>query len=143
MNKEDYVATASTTVNAPAGKVWEALTDRASIKEYMFGTDMVSDFKKGSPITWKGEWEGRAYEDKGEVLDSETNRLLRYTHFSPLTGQPDLPENYHTVTIELTPNGSQTEVSLSQDNNPTEEERDHSQKNWEMMLGGLKKFVET
>ncbi len=141
--KEDFVATASATVNAPAEKVWKALTDRASIKEYMFGTDMVSDFKKGSPITWKGEWEGKAYEDKGEVLDVETNRLLRYTHFSPLTGEPDLPENYHTVTIELKPNGAQTEVSLSQDNNATEEERDHSRKNWEMMLGGLKKFVET
>lgn len=141
--KDDFVATASATVNAPAEKVWKALTDRASIKEYMFGTDMVSDFKKGSPITWKGEWEGKAYEDKGEVLDVETNRLLRYTHFSPLTGEPDLPENYHTVTIELKPKGAQTEVSLSQDNNGTEEERDHSRKNWEMMLGGLKKFVET
>ena len=142
MKNEDFIARASTTVNASADKVWKALTDRASIKEYMFGTDMVSDFKKGSPITWKGEWEGRAYEDKGEVLDVEPNRLLRYTHFSPLTGEPDIPENYHTVTIELKPNGSQTDVSLSQDNNRTEDARDHSRKNWEMMLGGLKTFVE-
>jgi uncharacterized protein YndB with AHSA1/START domain len=142
MSKEDFTAHASTTVNAPAEKVWAALTDRASIKEYMFGTDMVSDFKKGSAVTWKGEWEGRKYEDKGEILDVEPNRLLRYTHFSPLAGAPDIPENYHTVTIALKPNGSQTEVSLSQDNNGTEEERDHSRKNWEMMLGGLKKFVE-
>ena len=50
--EEDFIATASTTVNAPAETVWKALTDRASIKEYMFGTDMVSDFKKGCRA-WK------------------------------------------------------------------------------------------
>jgi len=58
-------------------------------------------------------------------------------------GKPDTPENYHSVTIELTGAGSgKTRVSLSQDNNATEEARDHSQKNWETMLGGLKKYVE-
>jgi uncharacterized protein YndB with AHSA1/START domain len=72
----------------------------------------------------------------------EPNRLLQYTHFSPLSGLPDKPENYHTVTITLTPAGNGTRVSLSQDNNANEQEREHSQTNWEMMLGSLKKFLE-
>jgi uncharacterized protein YndB with AHSA1/START domain len=138
----DRVAKASATINAPAARIWEALIDPAQIKQYMFGTNVVSDWKQGSPITWKGEWQGRAYEDKGVVQRIDPPRVLQYTHFSPLAGLPDAPENYHTVTIELSENGSRTDVTLSQGNNPTEEEREHSEKNWQMMLEGLKKFVE-
>jgi hypothetical protein len=68
--------------------------------------------------------------------------LMQYTHFSPLTGLPDKPENYHTVTIELTPEGERTQVALSQDNNATEKAREHSTKNWEMMLTSLRQVLE-
>ena len=136
------VATASTTIHAPASKVWDALVDPTKIKQYMFGTDVKSDFKVGSPITWKGEWKGRAYEDKGVVQRIAPNRLLQYTHFSPLAGLPDKPENYHTVAIELSGDDGETKVKLSQDNNATEEERAHSAENWSMMLEGLKKLLE-
>jgi uncharacterized protein YndB with AHSA1/START domain len=141
MNK-GLVAKASTTIDAPVGKVWDALVNPAMIKQYMFGTTVASDFKKGSPITWKGEWQGKKYEDKGVILEIEPQRILKYSHFSPLSGQPDAPENYHNVTIELSGQGPQTRVSLSQDNNATEEERKHSEKNWETMLSGLKKLLE-
>jgi uncharacterized protein YndB with AHSA1/START domain len=137
------VAKASTTVQAPAAKVWDALVTPATIKQYMFGTTVVSDFKKGSPITWKGEWQGKKYEDKGVILDLQPKRKLAYSHFSPLSGLPEKPENFHNVTIELVDKGKQTLVSLSQDNNANEKERDHSQKNWEMMLSGLKKLLES
>ena len=139
----DRIAKASTTIDAPAAKVWDALVTPASIKEYMFGTNVSSGWKEGSPITWKGEWQGRAYEDKGEIRKFDAPRVLQYTHFSPLAGLPDTPENYHTVTVELSGDGSRTDVVLSQDNNPTEEAKDHSEKNWRMMLDGLKKFVES
>ena len=136
------IATASTTINAPADKVWDALVNPAKIKQYMFGTTVTSDFKEGSPITWKGEFKGKAYEDKGEIRHVERPRLLEYTHYSPTSGQTDTPENYHTVTIELAPAGSATRVTLSQDNNPTEDARKHSEENWNQMLTGLKKLVE-
>ncbi|HEY8180798.1 MAG TPA: SRPBCC domain-containing protein [Thermoanaerobaculia bacterium] len=137
------VAKASTTIQAPAAKVWDALVTPATIKQYMFGTTVASDFKKGSPITWKGEWQGKKYEDKGVILDLQPKRRLAYSHFSPLSGLPEKPENFHNVTIELVDKGKQTLVSLSQDNNANEKERDHSQKNWEMMLSGLKKLLES
>ena len=140
--KKDFIAKASTTINAPIAKVWDAFVNPQVIKKYMFGTTVASDWKEGSPITWKGEWEGRAYEDKGVILKIEPERLLKYSHFSPLSGQPDVPENYHKVTIELSRKGKQTAVSLSQDNNATEEARQHSEKNWKMMLAGLKKQLE-
>ena len=138
----DHIAKASRTIDAPRAKVWDALTNPALIKQYMFGTNVTSDFKEGSPITWKGEWEGKAYEDKGTIKKVDRERVLQFTHFSPLAGLPDKPENYHNVTMELSGDGSQTNVALSQDNNPTDEERQHSEKNWGMMLDGLKKLRE-
>ena len=141
MNK-GLVAKASTTINAPAGKVWEALTKPEIIRQYMFGTSVVSDWKVGSSILWKGEWQGKPYEDKGKILDLEEERMLQYSHFSPLTGKPDVPENYHTVTVELAADGQQTAVSLSQDNNASEEAREHSEKNWNMVLQKLRGLLE-
>lgn len=136
-------AQASTTIDAPAGRVWEALIDPKKIRQYMFGTSVSSDFKEGSPIAWKGEWQGKPYEDKGVILKVNPPKTLRYSHFSPLSGLPDKPENYHTVTIELAPKGGKTLVTLTQDGNATEEAQQHSQKNWEMMLASLKKLLES
>ncbi len=67
---------------------------------------------------------------------------MQYTHFSPLSGRPDRPENYHMVTINLAGTNGQTRISLTQDNNATEEARLDSERNWEMMLAGLKQYVE-
>jgi uncharacterized protein YndB with AHSA1/START domain len=142
MNTEDIIARVSTTIDAPTSKVWEALVTPAIIKQYMFDTDVVSDFHIGSPIRWKGEWEGKSYEDKGDIRDVRPNQLLQYTHFSPMTGEKDIPENYHVVTITLTEKNDKTDVTLTQDNNPTDKSREHSEKNWSGMLAGLKKVVE-
>ena len=137
------VSSVRATIDVSVPVVWDALVNPDVIKEYMFGTTVVSDWKPGSPIRWKGSWRGKAYEDKGTILEFEPNHLLSYSHFSPLTGTPDVPENYHTVTMELFPEGRRTVVSLSQDNNPTEEARRHSDENWKMMLAGLKELLET
>ncbi len=138
----NLIARVSTTIDTPITKVWEALTKPEIIKQYMFGTNVVSDWQEGSPIVWKGEWQGKSYEDKGKILKFEEERLLQYSHFSPLMGKPDVPENYHTVSIELGSDGRQTVITLLQDNNPTEEAREHSETNWRMMLEGLKRLLE-
>jgi uncharacterized protein YndB with AHSA1/START domain len=136
------VARASATIDAPAARVWDALVDPATIRRYMFGTTVISDWTEGSPIVWKGEWKGKAYEDTGVIVRLERGRVLRYSHFSPLSGLPDTPENHHTVTIELMEQAGRTRVSLAQDNNPTEQARQHSERNWSAMLAGLKQLLE-
>jgi uncharacterized protein YndB with AHSA1/START domain len=110
---QQLVARASIRINAPVAKVWDALLNPKMIKQYMFGTNVISDWKKGSPIIWKGEWQVKKYEDKGLILRLEPEHMIQYSHYSPLSGLPETPENYHTVTIELSRKGSQTEVSLS------------------------------
>jgi uncharacterized protein YndB with AHSA1/START domain len=141
MDKQ-WIAKASISINAPKERVWDALVDPKAIRQYMFGAQVVSDWKEGSPITWKGEWQGAQYEDKGKILQLKPGRILQYSHFSPLSGLPDIPENYHTVTIELSSDGVKTHISLSQDHNSSDEERQHSEGNWVMMLENLKKLVE-
>jgi hypothetical protein len=77
-----------------------------------------------------------------EILRLEPERRLQFSHFSPLSGLPDSPGNYHTVTIELSQKLPLTHVSLSQDNNATELAREHSEKNWQGMLTSLKTLLE-
>lgn len=139
---KNHIAKASVSINASTEKVWDALVDPQAIKQYMFGTNVVSDWTVGSPIVWKGEWRGKAYEDKGRILQLSPGQTIQYSHFSPLSGEPDKPENYHIVTIALSGNGNQTDVTLTQDNNATEAEKAESEKNWGMMLEALKKFLE-
>ena len=139
---KDLIAHASVEVNAPAARVWDALVNPKIIRQYMFGTTVASRWQEGSPITWKGEWKGKPYEDKGTILKLEASRLLKYSHYSPLSGLPDTPENHHTVTIELSERGPRTGVSLSQDNNADDQARQHSEQNWKTMLEGLKKLLE-
>ena len=139
---QDLIARATITIDAPRAEVWKALVSPAAIKQYMFGADVRTDWKEGSPITWSGEWKGKKFEDKGKLLQVKPERRLQYSHFSPLSGLPDTPENYHTVTIELSDVGGKTLVTLIQDNSSTEEARKESEKNWDMMLQGLKKYLE-
>ena len=98
------VATAEAEIHAPRSKVWRALTDPDQIQKYMFGSRVETDWKPGSRISWKGEYGGKKYEDKGEILEVVQVRRLKVTHFSPLSGKEDAPENYHTLVYELTEN---------------------------------------
>jgi uncharacterized protein YndB with AHSA1/START domain len=138
----NFVATAEVDIAAPVTRVWTALTDPDTIRQYFFGAQVQTDWCPGSPIVWRGEYNGKPFEDKGEILDAEPNRLLRMTHFSPMSGQPDQPENYHTLTYELDEHDCSTHVWLSQDNNGSEAEADRATANWRVILDGLRKTVE-
>jgi uncharacterized protein YndB with AHSA1/START domain len=142
MMTSKLVARASETINAPSQRVWDALVNPDAIKKYMFGTNVRSEWREGSPITWRGEWQGKSYEDKGVILQVKAPKVLQYSHFSPTSRLPDVPENYPVVTISLSADGNHTQVSLVQDNNATEDARAHSERNWKSMLAALKKYIE-
>ncbi len=137
-----FTAKATTTIHAPASKVWQALVNPEIIKQYLFNTNVISDWKEGSPIFYRGEWQGKAFEDKGKILKIEPEKTLVSTHWSPLSGVPDTPENYHTVAYTLSDKGDSTQVTIAQDNNASEEEKEHSEQNWRAVLAGMKNLLE-
>lgn len=140
--EKNFIAKVDITIQAPAHTVWEALTKPELIKQYLFGTEVITDWKVGSSILWKGVWQGKAYEDKGTILRIIPEKLLETTYWSSMAGASNEPKNYKTVTYELTADSTTTKVTLTQDNNATEEEKHHSEQNWTMVLDGLKKLLE-
>ena len=138
----DITCTVSIDIKAPASKVWRALVEPEQIKKYLFGTDTKCDWRVGSPITFSGVWEGKPYEDKGTILAIEPHKLLKYNYWSGFSGQKDIPENYQVITYEINEANGKTTFTLTQENSPSEEARDHSANNWNLVLNSLKEMVE-
>jgi uncharacterized protein YndB with AHSA1/START domain len=140
--KGRYFATASTIIRAEPKEVWQALTDPATIKQFMFGSTVNTDWKVGSAITFSGEWQGQAYEDKGELKDVVENERLVMTYYSPLSGKEDNIDNYNTVSYMLEPKDGGTEVMICQDNIETKDGAKAGNDNWQAVLDSLKKLLE-
>lgn len=140
--KSNITGKTSIDINAPVPKVWEALTTPSIIKQYFFGTDAISDWKVGSPLIFKGEWEGKSYEDKGTILDKVPQKLFRYSYWSSMAGIEDKPENYVTITYKLSGKDNQTTLTITQENIPDEKTKKHSEENWNKVLGDLKQLLE-
>ena len=137
-----YVASAEVDISAPCSEVWKGLTDPDLIAQYSFGSVVETDWQPDSPIFWNGQYEGKPFQDKGTVLVVEPGQHLEVTHFSPLSGQDDVPENYHRVSYDLVQESDVTHLTLNQDGNGSQQEAEHSARNWQLMLAGLKKVVE-
>jgi hypothetical protein len=41
-------------INAPVAKIWDALINPEIIKEYLYGTQAISEWKEGSPLLFTG-----------------------------------------------------------------------------------------
>jgi uncharacterized protein YndB with AHSA1/START domain len=137
-----HVATAEVHVKAAPDRVWTALTSPEQIAVYMQGSRVETTWEVGSPITWDGEYDGRAYQDKGEVLAHDEPHRLSVTHYSPILGLPDEPENYHTLVYTLHATEDGTRLELSQDGNESAEQAEQFSASWQQMLDGLKELVE-
>jgi len=140
---DNLVATATVSVDASAEDVWRAITEPDLVAKYYFGTRVESEWQPGGPIAWSGEYEGKEYHDHGTVLEVVPRERLVHTHFSPLSGREDVPENYHTLTWLIEPDGDGTRLTLTQDNNHSYDDVEHSEKNWQQVLEGLKTVVES
>ena len=123
-------------------KVWQALTDPSLIKKYFFGVDTMGEWKEGNTIISKGEWQGKKFEGKYKVLQVETQKLLKYSYWSNLSGHDDVPENYHIITYELSQENGNTKITMMEENLATREMKEQSDKLWDVVLKNLKKLVE-
>jgi 3-hydroxymyristoyl/3-hydroxydecanoyl-(acyl carrier protein) dehydratase/uncharacterized protein YndB with AHSA1/START domain len=137
-----HSASASIVIQAPRQRVWQAITDPALVKQYFFGTNLVTDWKVGSPLVFGGEWEGKSYEDRGTVLSFEPPRSLSFNYWSAFSGNEDRPELRQIIRYDLDETAAGVRVSVHQSNVDTQERADHSAKNWQSVLAAMKKLLE-
>ena len=135
MSSNSHTATASTFVAETPERVWAALLHPGA--RWMLGANIETDFQVGSPVTFEGHFFGRQFEDHGTVLEFEPQRLMHFTHFSPLSGLEDVPENYHDIRITLEAAEGGTTVSIVQGNIDTAEHAANSTHQWAQALATL------
>ncbi len=140
---------AQITINAPASKVWDALVNPGQTKKYMFGCEVVSNFKTGSPILWKGLMEDKeVIFVKGHIVNIEPEKQLIYTTFDPNAGWEDIPENYVNVTYNLTHENGLTTLSVTHGDFATVVEGEKryndtmSGGGWDSILQAIRNLVE-
>lgn len=137
-----FTAKVSLLIDAPKQTVWDALTKPAIIKEYFYGTEVTCAWTIGAPITFTGEWEGKTYLDKGTILQITPPDLLQYSYLSSWNNLPDIPENYATITYQLTEEKGITLLQITQDGISNESQREHSEQNWKNVMTAMKKLIE-
>ncbi len=136
--RQDLIVSQSIEINATPSQVWEALTNPEIIKEYLFGTETITDWKVGSEIIFQGvygENKEYSYRDRGVIREFVLHQSISYTYWSGFSGLEDKPENYSLVTYTLAANNSITTFTWTQKGFATEEGYRHS-------LTGMKEFLE-
>ena len=134
--------TSSTHIDAPIDVVWSAITTPSQIKRWFFGVDTDSDWTVGSQLVHSGEYQGKPYVDKGEILEIEPPKRLVHTHWSDVSGKPDDPEHYQVVTWQLDEEDGGTELTIRERNLPSEDAAATSGQAWKAALRGLKAILE-
>ncbi len=136
----------STEINAPIHKVWDALINPEMTKQYMFGCEVVSDWKVGSKVIWRGASDGTVYV-VGNVVKFEPNSVLAMTSFDPNGDYEDIPENYLIAEYVLTHENGVTTLNISQSGFATVEngQKRHEEAAgaWGMTMDLLKKLLES
>jgi uncharacterized protein YndB with AHSA1/START domain len=111
----EKIITNTLTLAATPEKVWSLLTEPAYVKQYMYNSDLVTDWQPGQPVTFKGAYQGQEMVFvKGHVVENKPYSLLSYTVFDPNANYTDEPWNYLTVTYKLEAAGSGTQLTITQ-----------------------------
>ncbi|MCB0665976.1 MAG: SRPBCC domain-containing protein [Saprospiraceae bacterium] len=129
-------------ITATPATIWEVLTNPDIAKEYLHGAKIDTDWKVKSAITLSGEFNGNKYVEKGILLEVRPFVAIRYTHWSPFDGLPDLPENYRIWSYSLEAKGNKTLLKISEDNIPTEKQKNRSDEFWRGVLFKIKQLCE-
>lgn len=134
--------------NASKDEVWNLLTNPEMTKQYMFGCEVISDWKIGSLINWKGKAEdGSAIiYVKGEVLEYLEAEKVCFSMLDPNMGLKDIPENYVNLCYELKKENDGTRLIIIQGSfegvENAESRYEESKQGWEMILPIMQSLLE-
>jgi uncharacterized protein YndB with AHSA1/START domain len=137
-----FSSTASLDIQAPLSSVWDAITKPEIVKQYFFGTNLDTDWKVGSPLFFRGEWQGKTYEDRGTVLSFQPMKSLSYNYWSGFSGLEDNPALRQIIRFDLDAISTGVRITIHQSNVDTQARADHSATNWRAVLEALKHLLE-
>ncbi len=139
----DLIVAQAVEVNADLAKVWKALTTPEIIKDYLFGTETVTDWKVGSEIVFQGDYEGHKYRDHGVILENEFHKKIAYSYWSGFSGTEDKPENYSAVIYDLEKiNDQKTKFTWTQKGFANEKGYEHSKSGMNEFVQKIKEVME-
>ena len=142
----EQLASKTVEIDAPAFKVWDALTQPELMKKWMVDAEteinILTDWTVGTSIIMRGKMHRIKFENRGRVLQFEREQLLQYSHLSSLSRLPDETSNYSIIEFRLTPVEDRTNLTLTLSNFPTEAILKHLVFYWNVTLEILKKMIE-
>ena len=130
------------TLNAPAEKVWKAITDRDQMQQWYFN---IAEFKPevGFEFTFDGGSEEKTYVHICKITKVDPGKTLQYSW-----RYQDYPGN-SLVTFELFPEGDATRIKLTHEGLETfptgnkDFARESFTAGWTYIIGkSIKEFVE-
>jgi hypothetical protein len=130
-------------LRAPASKVWLALTVPDLVKQWQYGSDLLTTWEPGTPIIFRNEWNGEIFEQKGTVLEFIPGSRLKYSLFVPRPDLQDIPEHCFFMTYELAESGGLTSLLFRQeDPRPSPPDASSGGDDGPDVLSDLKELVE-
>lgn len=129
-------------LNAPAEKVWHVLTEPKLVKQWQYGSDLITDWKSGNEIRFRNEWEGQVFEQWGTILEVVPNQKIKYSLFFPRPGLEDKPENYFIMSYVLSEDNQKTKLEIIQEDNRPGAVQEEPQGEENPILQGLKAIIE-
>ena len=134
---------ATVKILAPAKKVWLALTNPGLVKQWQYGSDLLTTWEVGTSIVFRNEWNGQVFEQKGTVLEFSPESRLKYSLFVPRPDLQDIPEHHFFMIYELTESDGTTSLLVRQeDPRPSSPDESSGGDDGPDVLSNLKQLVE-
>ena len=140
-------------ITAAPKQVWDAIMDPRAGKTWRTA-HFRTDWRIGAAIEIEAVIGAKRYRDKGRVIHVEPPSRLAYAYWSQVSGLPDVPQSYSTITMTLATEGTETVLTVTQQVPPSPVRRgdgweigaDSGAKHvafyWRMTLPRLKQVVE-
>ena len=130
-------------IKASPEKLWDVLTKPELVKQWQYGSELVTDWKAGNPIRFTIKWQDKVFEQWGKVLEVVPQQLIRYSLFAPRPDLEDKPENYFVMNYKLTNEGDHTTLEIIQEDNRPGAVQEKPQGEENPILAGLKALAES
>lgn len=142
-NEQNLSTERSVVINSDLKRIWDTLINPAKIKLYLFGSNVETDWKVGSPVTFTRDSNSVRYQDKGIILEYDEGKHLEFSYWSSQEGYADIPENYSVITYTLDKeNDKSVKLTYRREKIPIEFEKMNQERYLPGMLEDIKRIAE-